>query len=64
MAENLGDYFIMDNYKIKFIYKSKPLYTLYFSDDKDYLLNESKKIIYFNTEREAVTIPLGGKRCS
>ena len=37
-------------FKLLFIYKNKELYTLWYSNDIDGLLNENNKIKYFNTE--------------
>ena len=39
-------------YKVAFIYKTRYLYTLWYTNDVDGLLNENKEMKYFNNENE------------
>jgi hypothetical protein len=41
-------------YKLTFLYKNKHLYTLWYTNDVDGLLNENNKIIFFNCEYELI----------
>jgi hypothetical protein len=43
---------MIEYYKVAFIYKTRYLYTLWYTNDVDGLLNENGKIKYFNNENE------------